>query len=411
MYLNNYQYLKKKESFILIFLILISLFVRIPVILIFGDNHLENEWKTIVENLVRHDQFSYRSFDGYFLPNLYMPPLYSFFLYSFTVFDLEQKNYILLILSTQAFLSSISVIVFYKLNKILFSQTISFFGSLILSFFPLYIYACSQISSASLQVFLSILFIYLFLKFVEKRNILLILSISSVSGLLILLRGEFIAIFILSLVYAFLFFKIPLKKILLIILITLVTISPYLIRNIIIFEKITITKSFGYNLWKGNNPNAKVEGSELIDTNLQTKINKLPEDKYYQINLDKIFFDQAIKNITSEPTKYLLLSIKRFFSFIFIDIESSNPKYYNPAHYLPVLLIALTSLIGIFLQDKKSYKFNYLILIFLINIFIYSFLFILARYKLAILPLQIIFTNTFLEYLKKKFSAAPVKNN
>ena len=88
MYLNNYQYLKKKESFILIFLILISLFIRIPVILIFGDTHLENEWKIIVENLVRHDQFSYRSFGGYFLPNLYMPPLYSFFLYSFTVFDL-----------------------------------------------------------------------------------------------------------------------------------------------------------------------------------------------------------------------------------------------------------------------------------------------------------------------------------
>ena len=260
---------RKKEINILILLILFSIFIRIPTIFIFGDTSLENEWKIIVENLIEHKKFSLRSFDKFFLPNLFMPPLYAFYLYFFSIFNLEQPNYILLVLVSQILLSAISVAVFYKINKIFFSQKISFYSSLLFSLFPLYVYSCSQISSISLQIFFIILFFYFFFQFVEKRNILSIILLSFVAGLLILLRGEFIAILILSLFYLFIFFKVSVKNILLIFLITLITISPYLIRNIIIFEKLTITKSLGYNLWKGNNPNASVEGSGSVDKSLQ----------------------------------------------------------------------------------------------------------------------------------------------
>ena len=183
----------------------------------------------------------------------------------------------------------------------------------------------------------------------------------------------------------------------------LITISPYLIRNVYIFNTITITKTFGYNLWKGNNLNSKVEGSQLINANLKEKINKVSKDKFYQINLDKIFLDQAITNILSDPTRYAFLYIKKFLSFLFIDINSSQTSYYVPLHYIPVLLLGITSLIGIFLSDKKSKELNYLIMIFFVYIFIFSSFFILPRYKLAILPLQIIFTNIFINYISKNF--------
>ena len=199
------------------------------------------------------------------------------------------------------------------------------------------------------------------------------------------------------------FFKLSIKNILLIFLITLITISPYLIRNIIIFEKITITKSLGYNLWKGNNSNANVEGSELIDKNLENKISKITKDRFYQINFDKIFFDQAIENIRQEPKKYLILFLKKVVSFLFIDLQSTYPNYYHPLHYLPIFLLGITSLIGIILSDKKSYRLNYLILIFFFNIILFSSFFILPRYKLVIIPLQLIFTNVLVQRLSNKF--------
>ena len=306
------------------------------------------------------------------------------------------------ILLSQVLLSSISVAVFYKLNKIFFSQKISFYSSLLFSLFPLHIYACSQISSITLQVFLTILFFYFFFEIPKRRNLLSIFLLSLVSGLLILLRGEFIVIFVLSFLYLLIVFKIQIKKILLMVLITLIIISPYLIRNILVFNSVTITKSFGYNLWKGNNSNSAVEGSVFLNDSLQKQITNIPNDKYYPLNLDRVYLDEAIKNIKEEPKRYLTLFVKKAASFLFIDIKSSQPNYYNPLHYLPVLLLGITSLIGIVLSDKKSYQLNYLILIFFVNIIIFSSFFIIPRYKLAILPLQIIFTNIFIEYIYKK---------
>jgi len=408
MFLNNYHQLKSKEIYVLIFLILFSAFIRIPVISIYGDSSLEHEWELLVNNLIEHGQLVYEIFDnGMLLPNLWMPPLYAYYLYCFSFFGLEDQNYIRFILLSQVLLASISVAVFYKINKLFFSQKISFYNSVLFSIFPIYVYASSQISSISLQVFLIILFFYFFFQIIDKKNFSSIILFSFISGLLILLRGEFRIIFVVSIFYLFLFFKIPIKKIFLIFLITLVTTSPYLIRNFIIFGKITVVETSGYNLWKGNHPhalqNSRVEGSEMVSENLKKLNDSIPRDKFYRINRDKLFFDQAIKNIIKKPLEYLIFSLKKAISFQFIILDSMDLRYWNPLHYLPLLLLGVTSLIGLILSDKKSYKFNYLILIFFIIIIIFSMVSILPRYKLIILPFQIIFTGVLIEYIKEKF--------
>ena len=86
MFLKNYHHFENKETIMLMLIILFSFLIRIPVILIYGDTSLENEWKIIVENLVEHKILAFRNFDGYLLPNLYMPPLYPIYLYLFSFF-------------------------------------------------------------------------------------------------------------------------------------------------------------------------------------------------------------------------------------------------------------------------------------------------------------------------------------
>ena len=402
MLLNNYLKLKQ-ETLLLILLFIFSFFVRIPIIIFLGDTSVENEWEFLLYNLVNHNTLSFEEFDGFLLPNLLMPPLYAYYLYILSFFNLENQNFILLILFSQVLLASISVLIFYKINKIFFSQKISFYSSMLFSLFPLYIYACGQISSISLTIFLALLFYYYFFKISNNNKFTYTLLFAVIGGLLILLRREFILIIILSSFYLFFYFKTPIKNILLVFLISLITISPYLVRNYIIFEKIIIHSSFGFNLWKGNNRNSKVEGSFLIEKNLQDKIDKVPKDKFYRINFDKVFLSEAIKNIKDDPLRYLTLYIKRTISYFFIDIESSKYNYYNRIHYLPVLLLGITSLIGIYLSDKKSYQLNYLIFIILFYIFVFSFFSIMPRYKLYILPLQIIFTSIFIDYVIKKY--------
>ena len=403
MFLYNYlKFRDNKQSLLIILLFSLSLFARIPVIMILGDVTLENEWGTMLYNLKNHNTLSLQSFGEFLLPNLGLPPLYAYYLYLLSFLNFEDQNFVLLILFSQAILASISVVIFYKLNKFFFSQKISIYSSLLFSFFPLYLYTSAQISSISLTIFLGIFFYYFFFKIKKDGKYIDILIYAFIGGLLILVRREFIAIIILSSFYLLLFNKTSFKKILLIFLVTLITISPYLIRNYIIFEKIIIHSSFGYNLWKGNNPNSKVEGSEFINEILQNLIEEVPKDKLYRINEDKIYIKESLKNIKEDPKKYFLLYVKKTLSYLFIDIDSVQPNYYNPFHYIPNLILAITSLIGIFLSDKKSSSFNYLLLIFSFYLFVFPIFAIQPRYKIYIIPFQIIFTNIFVNYLIKK---------
>ena len=402
MFLNNYLKLKQ-ETLLLILLIVFSFLVRIPIIIILGDATIENEWESLLYNLITHKTLSFEQFDSFLLPNLLMPPLYAYYLYIFSFFDLENQNFVLLILFSQTALAAISVGVFYKINKLFFSQKISFYSSLLFSLFPIYLYTCSQISSVSLTIFLALFFYYYFFKFTNNNKFTYIFLFAVIGGLLILLRREFIIIVILSSFYLFFYFKISIRDILLIFLVALITISPYLVRNYLIFDKVIIHSSFGFNLWKGNNQNSKVEGSFIIEKTLQNKIDKIPKNKFYRINFDKIFLEEALDNIKKNPKKYLTLYFKRTISYFLIDLESSKSNYYNPIHYLPIVLLGITSLIGIFLTDKKSHRLNYLILILLFYLFVFSFFSIMPRYKLYIIPLQIILTNIFINYVIKKY--------
>jgi len=400
-----YNYLKfrsNKGSLLIILLFFSSLFARIPVILILGDVSLENEWVVMLKNLVNHNTLSQQSFGEFLLPNLGLPPLYAYYLYLLSFLNFENQNFVLLVLFSQAILASISVVIFYKLNKFFFSQKICAYSSLLFSFFPLYLYSNAQISSISLTIFLAIFFYYFFFKIKKDKKYIDVLIYAFIGGLLILVRREFIAIIILSSFYLFLFCKISFKKILLIFLITLITISPYLMRNYIIFDKIIIHSGFGYNLWKGNNSNSKVEGSEFKNVIIQNLIEEIPKDKFYRINEDEIYIKESIKNIKEDPKKYFFLYVKKALSYFFIDIESTRPNYYNPFHYIPNLLLAITSLIGILLSDKKSSSYNYLILILSFYLFVFPIFAIQPRYKIYIIPFQIIFTNIFINYLIKK---------
>ena len=109
MLLSNYQLSKKKERLVLLLLFLISIFSRIPVIFAYGDTHLENEWAVIVNNLIIHNTFSFSYYnESLVVPSAFMPPMYAYYLYFFSFLNLEIDNYILLILSSQILLSSLS---------------------------------------------------------------------------------------------------------------------------------------------------------------------------------------------------------------------------------------------------------------------------------------------------------------
>jgi hypothetical protein len=80
-------------------------------------------------------------------------------------------------------------------------------------------------------MFLSVLFLFCVINIIKLNKYKYLILFSIISGLLILTRREFIIFFIVTNFFLFFFAKINLKKILLVIFITSLTVSPYIIRN------------------------------------------------------------------------------------------------------------------------------------------------------------------------------------
>ena len=390
-----------------------SFFIRVIATILFGDKVIDMEWGIILNNLEASQILSVREVNGTPVPNIFMPPLYPFFLYSIKIFFNNSVFFLFFIKFLQIVFSLISIYLFYKILLEFYSKNISYIGTIVFSFFPLNIYAVSQISSITLQIFLLNIFLFSFIKIfkgVDINKYLIIFSISS--GLLILLRGEFFVFVIFSLLYLFLNQR-NFKNILLILIMTVLIVSPYLVRNYQIFGVITVTKSAGYNLLKGNNPLSKVEGVgmfravEKIVPAVKIKLDELNSRgpiKKHDLIKDKILLDQAIRYIKEDPIRYIQLYFKKALSFIFIDIESTYPNYYSIFNIVPKMLISITAIIGIFMLFKlKIDLYNYFILYYLSNIGLFSFFFILPRYNLSLLSVQIILSLYLLKRFKPNF--------
>ena len=402
--------MKKKIKFkfsILFFLILISFLARLIAVLFYGDTRIDNEWGILLNNLYNYKTYAFYEFENKLIPSSYMPPLYPFTLLFLKIISFNKINILNLIFAFQILLSLISIYIFYKINEQFFSIKTSIINSFIFSFLPLNIYAVTQTSSITLQIFLSLLFLrYFFLTTTNTSN-KNILIFSIICGLSLLTRGEFILILIPTLIYKLIFKKINILNLIKILLISFIIVSPYLVRNYINFEKIHIANVTGYALWKGNNPSLKVEGFENFNKfeDIKSKLENIPYDNFYETKRDNIFFKAAMKNILGEPDVYLLLYIKKIFSFYFFDINSTYKNYYHFMHIIPIALISILSLPGlvIFLRSKNFHQ-RYLMIYLVIYILIFSLFFILPRYKLAILPIQIILSTFSINYLLNKMT-------
>ena len=399
----NEDFLKNKKR-LYIFLFSISFISRVLVFFYFGDRNLENEWAILVSNLYNNNVLSMLRFGDLFVPNLWMPPVYAYFIYLHALIFGMGENLAAYVIASQIVVSSLTTIIFFKIISQFCSDKISLGGAIIFSIFPLIVYSASQISSVTVYLFLLLVFILLILNIINQRskNYLQYLIIGFLAGILILTRRDFILIYFFSIFYSFIFFKVPLKKIFLVLIITSITISPYLVRNYVSFDKFIIHSGFGYNLWKAYNVNAKVEGYYEESDELKYKVSLVKKDINYRINEDKIYLDEAKKFITQNPRETIALFLKRLFSVFFIDLESTQKNYYNVLHIAPNILIAIFSLVGLIICNKKDSKLNYLILLMFILLMVYSLFALLPRYKIYIIPFQILLTLKLIEYFLKK---------
>tara|TARA_B100000242_G_scaffold109570_1_gene76403 strand:+ start:1816 stop:3051 length:1236 start_codon:yes stop_codon:yes gene_type:complete len=399
------------------FLILFNIILRVTASYFFGDTEVHMEWGRLVHNLnltgvlginvVLNEHIAspaYAVSGQIVLPSVFMPPLYAYYIFLLKVISFDLLSLINILIFSQIILSCISIYIFHKILLKFFKLKLCLIFSTIFSIFPLYVYSSTQASSITLQVFLLLFYFFYLLEFLDKKKSKDLILFSISSSLLILTRGEFFFFHLLTLIYFFVFLKFNLKAFLISIIISIILISPYLKRNYENFDAFVLTKSFGYNLLKGNNPDLKVEGSiNFIEKNFNQKMIKIETNNKYEIKLDNFYKNEAYNIIKKDPIIYLNLYFKKILSFLFLDFKSSYLNYYNPIHIIPKIILSIFSFIGLFLFINKKGFFQFLCIFYISNIMIFSIFFILPRYSLILLPIQLILTFKVFELLRRKF--------
>ncbi len=388
-------------------IIFLGLIARTIITIFYADIGIDNEWRVMLINLYENGILSIRSVNGSPVPNLFMPPLYPIFLYGLKLVFLKNEIFMISIYTFHILFSLIAVYFFYLTVVLYFNKKLALLGTAIFCFFPLHIYSVSQISSINLQVVCFSLFLYGLTYLLRYKKDLFLMIFSITSGLLILLRGEFFIFYFFSVFFIYLKYK-NFKKIILSIIVCLLVVSPYLIRNYKIFNVITITKSGGYNLLKGNNPKSLVEGKAMMGSvrevvpEVKEKLDAIPFGEKYDLYFDQILLNQAILFIKEDPIRYINLFLKKFVAFLIIDFNSTYPNYYSIFHIIPKLILGLATLISISLYFRfKGGIYDYLVYFYFMNIGLFSIFFILPRYSLPLLPIQIMIS---LCLLKKYFN-------
>ena len=89
---------------------------------------------------------------------------------------------------------------------------------------------------------------------------------------------------------------------------------------------------------------------------------------------------------------------------MFFDINSTYPNYYSLLHIIPKLILSMTTLIGIVMIVNFSTSLsNFFIIYDFANLGLFSFFFILPRYSLSLLTIQIVLSLYGIDKIKKRF--------
>ena len=405
------------KNFSIFHVIAISFIARIIATYFFADENLTNEWAIIIHNYELTGVFGYYVLENntfvtpkfaevgdIVLPTAFMPPLYLYIILFLKKISFGILNLPFLVIISQILISLLTIYIFYKLIRQFEDKNFSIIITLIFSLFPLNVWIVSQISSITVQIFLIVSFFFLVVRFQQTDRFKFLFFFSVVSAFLILTRGEFLLFYFLTIFYFFIFIRKKFSSIVVSLVIAILIISPYLYKNYNIFNELTLTKSFGYNLLKGNNPNFKVDGDAyFLEDQFKNISSSIKPNNEFEIQLDDIYKDKAINYIKSDPTKYTIFYIKKVISFLFFDIRSTYPNYYNVFHLLPKLILSILTLVGCFYLIKKKGFHQYLVIYYFCNIFLFSIFFILPRYSLILLPIQILISMTVIKKILRKF--------
>ena len=264
--------------------LLAALLIRIGIFLVIGnfEDPEMYEHGAIARNLHQHGMFtmhwpypslSYDRIAEYQEPPPYegawIPPLNPYIIYIFfEIFGDNAAGYFALML-LNAILGALAVIPTYRIADLLAGKKAAFASTVLAVFFLPAGYGVITFSGSQLYHFLALMNIYFAIKFIYEPKIRFIICCAIFAGFQTLTRSEYLALsFVIIGVSVFVSWKRNsnfslIKAVSFAYIIFIMIVSPWIIRNTILFDKfVPIVSHPWHEVWRGNNYQASGGASD-----------------------------------------------------------------------------------------------------------------------------------------------------
>ena len=405
--------MKSEKTKTYVFLILLTLIVRIAVrCLFFSDKALETfEYETIALNLFNGKGYIYNHFTG--ITYALIAPLYTYLTYSvYCVFGYHPHILIFL----QCIFSSILAILVYQFSFILYqNKQTSLIASFLVIFHPgLLYYDIIKLHPQSLGTLLIFSLGITFIYFYKKRTALWALFFGICAGLNILERSITMPFILLSLPFLLITVQPYHKKclVLLSLLICGLIISPWIIRNYRIFNTLVITTNTGEVFWRSNNPQANgtsySDQSTVLSPNFYAQhVSELKgKDELY---ISKFYLTHGLHWIQKNPAHFVKLYLKKVFSFLFVPLIKFYGNYTQTLKKALLFYYYIISAFLIFTFCLTLAKKNLLPPIFYPMLILYvsilctqSFFYLEGRHRMLADPILFVYISGGIHFLFQK---------
>jgi len=324
---------------------------------------------------------------------------------------------IIIIRIFQSLLLIVNAFLIYKISEIIFkNKTQSFIAFVIMLFYPFFIYYQGLLLSETIFITLLLFAFYFIYKWYESdfqlnkyfllSNVFLVLGLYSKATLTILPP------FLITGFYWFNKFnlKIALKIFISSFLIWLVCLSPWWIRNYMIFHRIVIfTTSSGANLYLGNNEyntNGGCDWNKNVNKIFVVKVRKLSDE----IEQNKVFKEKALEFIKKHPHKFLRLAFMKLKRFYNIEFNNKNLRK-SKLNYISIFsygIIFILFLFSIILNIKNWRKLSAIYILFIYFTLLHMIVIASIRYRLPLEPFMILLASYIIYYFYTRINKCVV---
>ena len=356
------------------------------------------EYEEVAVNLIQGNGFTFQYLNTVYRAGI--SPVFSAL--CALIYLIFGHHHSLIVLMQIAFNVATCALVFFIAERF-FDSKCAFLAAILTALHPgLIIYSSTVLHSLSLYTFLLCASFFLLVVSLESHGLRHKILLGLCTGLCVLERSTFLPFFVLAWFWLF-YYSVNKKEAKRVILISIVSlfliISPWVIRNTIIFKKVVFIQTNQWiAFWLGNNPQSSgtamaPSGKHWVDAcpeEFRKKLFSLDE-----IGQMELFKTESLTFVRQHPGQFIGRTLKKFYYFWWFSPQAGllYPASYlvlYKIYYAVILSGAFIGLIWALFINRTRPLIILMLLLFSSNSFLHSLYYLEGRHRCSIEPFLLI---------------------